>query len=207
MEIVEIVLLSIVLSSISASLSFLIGFSLSVYFFVSKNKYKKKIEDFFRALTGVPTIIYGLIALLMLSKKGIFGNFKLLFTPTAIVIAQFLLLFPLVYTLCSDLFNTQGKKTLLLCKVLKIPEKNFLRLFFKELKNNLLGIFLLAFSRAISEVGAVTIVGGNIKGYTRVMTTYIALSTTMGEYDKSIYIAIVLFIISYIINYSLRRLS
>lgn len=207
MEIFEIILLSLVVSGISSIISFGVGFSLSVYLFINRSQFRKRVEEIFRALTGVPTIIFGLMALLLLSRKGVFGSFKLLFTPTAIVIAQFFLLLPLAFTLCSDLFNSEGEKVLLLCKILKIPKERILRLFFRELKKNLLGIFLLTFSRAISEVGAVMVVGGNIKGYTRVMTTYIALSTSMGNYDKSIFIAIVLFLISYSINFTLRRID
>ena len=207
MEMFEIVVLSVTLSLLSGAVSFAGGFLLSTYLFISKNRYKKNIDSFYRALTGVPTIIFGLIALLLLSKQGIFGGFKLLFTPSAIVIAQFLLLFPLAYTLCMDLYETQGEKILLLCKVIKVPKKKIFHLFFRELRKNLLGIFLLGFSRAISEVGAVMMVGGNIKGYTRVMTTYIALSTSMGNYEKSIGIAFVLFFISYGINSVLRRID
>ncbi|MGL6098751.1 MAG: ABC transporter permease, partial [Fusobacteriaceae bacterium] len=191
----------------SSGVSFAGGFLLTTYLFISKNRFKSRIDSFFRALTGVPTIIFGLIALLLLSKQGIFGSFKLLFSPTAIVIAQFLLLFPLAYTLCMDLYETEGEKILLFCKIVKIPPKKIFHLFFKELRKNLLGIYLLVFSRAISEVGAVMMVGGNIKGYTRVMTTYIALSTSMGNYEKSIVMAIILFFISYGVNSILRRID
>lgn len=207
MELFEIIFLSLAVSGISSVISFAAGFALSIYLFINRYRYRKKIEEIFRALTGVPTIIFGLMALLLLSKKGVLGSMKLLFTPTAIVIAQFFLLLPLAFTLCSDLFNTQGENVLLLCKILKVPEKKIFKVFFRELKKNLLGIFLLTFSRAISEVGAVMVVGGNIKGYTRVMTTYIALSNSMGDYDKSIFIAIVLFLISYSINFTLRRID
>lgn len=207
MEITEIVLLSLALSSISSLVSFAGGFGLSTYLYINRKGYKKNIDNFYRALTGVPTIIFGLIALLLLSKQGPLGSFKLLFTPTAIVFAQFLLLFPLAYTLCSDLYQTQGEKILLLCKVIKVPRKKIFSLFFRELRKSLLGIFLLVFSRAISEVGAVMMVGGNIKGHTRVMTTYIALSTSMGNYEKSIGIAFILFFISYGINWILRRID
>ncbi|MGL4403052.1 MAG: ABC transporter permease [Fusobacteriaceae bacterium] len=207
MEILQIVLLSLTVSLLSGVISFAGGFTLSTYLYISKSRYKKNIDNFYRALTGVPTIIFGLIALLLLSKKGIFGSFKLLFSPTAIVFAQFLLLFPLAYTLCNDLYGTEGEKILLLSKVIKVPKKKIFHLFFRELKKNLLGIFLLIFSRAISEVGAVMMVGGNIKGYTRVMTTYIALSTSMGNYEKSIGIAFILFFISYGINSILRRID
>ncbi|MEG0136515.1 MAG: ABC transporter permease [Cetobacterium sp.] len=205
MEILQIVVLSLVVSSTATLFSFLIGFFLSLFIFLKNFILKKWLINFLNALTGVPTVIFGLCVLLLLSRKGPFGSLKLLFTPTAIIIAQFFLLLPLVITLSLDLFNGEGKKILETCKILQIPKNKIAKIFLKELIKPLVCIFLIAFSRAISEVGAVSLVGGNIKGHTRVMTTYIALSTSMGNYDTSIIIALILFVISFLINYLLRR--
>lgn len=203
-EIIDIVLLSIFVTGIASILSSVAGFFISLWLFFKKGKGFKKILEFFRALTGVPTIIFGLIVLLALSRRGILGPLNLLFTPTAIIIAQFLLLLPLVVTLCSELLESEGIKILTTCKILHIPRKKLNQVFFRELKSRFLGIFLIAFARGISEVGSVMLVGGNIKGSTRVMTTYIALSTSMGNYNTSLKIALILFTLSFLLNFLIK---
>lgn len=205
MEILEIIFLSLAVSFTASFLSFILGFLISFFIFIKSFPFKKSIINFINALTGVPTVIYGLIILLLLSRKGPLGSFSLLFTPSAIVIAQFALLIPLIITLSLELFRGEGKIIIETCKILQIPKNKIPLVFIKELKKSLLTIFFLGFSRAISEVGAVSLVGGNIKGSTRVMTTYIALSTSMGNYNTSIILGIVLFCISFSISYILKR--
>ncbi|MGL6169438.1 MAG: ABC transporter permease [Fusobacteriaceae bacterium] len=206
-EIFEIVYLSLFVSGLATILSFLLGFFISMCLFLKKNTLSKRLLEFFRALTGVPTVIYGLIVLLLLSRKGILGFLNALFTPTAIITAQFLLLLPLVITLCSEILETDGTRILNTCKILHIPKKKLKKVFFKELSKSFLGVFFIAFSRAISEVGAVMIVGGNIKGYTRVMTTYISLSTSMGNYSSSLIIAGILLFLSFFVNVIVKRVK
>lgn len=203
-EIIEIVLLSLFVTGVASILSSIVGFFISLGLFFRKDKIFKKILEFFRALTGVPTIIFGLVVLLMLSRRGILGPLNLLFTPTAIIIAQFLLLLPLVITLCSEFLEDDGSRILTTCKILHIPSNKLNKVFFRELKTRFLGIFLVAFARGISEVGSVMLVGGNIKGHTRVMTTYIALSTSMGNYNTSLVIALILFSISFLLNFLIK---
>ncbi|MGL4997591.1 MAG: ABC transporter permease [Cetobacterium sp.] len=206
-EIFEIIYLSLFVSGLASILSFLLGFSISIWLFLKKNTLSKRLLEFFRALTGVPTVIYGLIVLLLLSRKGILGFLNALFTPTAIIIAQFLLLLPLVVTLSSEILEKDGIRILNTCKILHIPETKIKKVFFKELNKSFLGVLFIAFSRAISEVGAVMIVGGNIKGYTRVMTTYISLSTSMGNYSSSLIIAGILLFLSFFVNVIVKRVK
>ncbi|WP_197053401.1 MULTISPECIES: ABC transporter permease [unclassified Cetobacterium] len=206
-EILEIVLLSLVLTGTASIFSSIVGFFISLWLFFRRDRLYKKILDFFRALTGVPTIIFGLLVLLLLSRRGLLGPLNLLFTPTAIVIAQFLLLLPLVVTLCSEVLEGDGVKILTTCKILHIPKSQLKKVFFRELKTRFLSIFLIAFARGISEVGSVMLVGGNIKGSTRVMTTYIALSTSMGNYNTSLIIALILFLLSFSLNILIKKVS
>lgn len=205
MEILQIVLLSLRVSATASILSFILGFIISYFLFINNFKGKKFLIDIITALTGVPTVIFGLIILLMLSRKGPLGPLGLLFTPTAIIIAQFFLLLPLIITLSLELFLGKGSELIELTQLLYIPQKKIPYLFFKELKKPLITIFFLGFSRAISEVGAVSLVGGNIEGETRVMTTYIALSTSMGNYNTSIILGWILFGISFSINFILKK--
>ena len=188
----------------SSILSSIVGFFISLGLFFRKDKIFKKILEFFRALTGVPTIIFGLVVLLMLSRRGILGPLNLLFTPTAIIIEKGGGGGKLVITLCSELLEDDGSRILTTCKILHIPSNKLNKVFFRELKTRFLGIFLVAFARGISEVGSVMLVGGNIKGHTRVMTTYIALSTSMGNYNTSLVIALILFSISFLLNFLIK---
>lgn len=206
-EIFEVIFLSITVSGIATILSSLIGFFISLWIFFRKNNLSKYLLEFIRSLNSVPTVIFGLIVLLTLSRRGILGELNLLFTPTAIVIAQFLLLLPLIVTLCSEVLESDGNRIFRTCQILHIPKKKLKLVFFRELKLVFFRIFLIAFCRAISEVGSVMLVGGNIKGSTRVMTTYIALSTSMGNYNNSLKIGLVLFLISFCLNFLIKKVK
>src|SRR5690606_21219354 len=128
----------------------------------------------------------------------------LLFTPTAMIIAQTLLVFPIVFGLTVSIISKTGKPIINTCITLGANRKETFFAIVKENRAQLLSIITMGFGRAISEVGAVMMVGGNIKGFTRVMTTYIALETGKGNFNEAIFIGIILLIISFVINYLLH---
>ena len=148
------------------------------------------------ALLGLPPVVVGLVVYLLLSRSGPLGSFGILFTPTAMVIAQAILGIPiviaLVHRMTVDVWAAYGD-ALLVDGASRLRALGPIMLIGRD---GLLTAFLAAFGRAIAEVGAIIIVGGNIRGYTRTMTTAIALETSKGELSFALALGIVLIILS-----------
>jgi tungstate transport system permease protein len=148
------------------------------------------------ALLGLPPVVVGLVVYMLLSRSGPLGSLGILFTPTAMVIAQTVLGIPIVVALVHrvtvEIWAAYGDALL-------VDGASRLRAMVPVLligHEGLLTAFLAAFGRAISEVGAIIIVGGNIRGYTRTMTTAIVLETSKGELSFGLALGIVLIILS-----------
>ena len=151
---------------------------------------------------GIPPVVVGLIVYFFIAYGGPLGIFKLLYTPTAMIIAQMIIIFPIVASLSHEIFNQNWLKYKDQIRSLNMPFIGTLKLLILHSYFLLITVLLSAFGRAISEVGAVMIVGGNIDHYTRVMTTAISLETRMGNLEYAMALGIVLIFLTMII-YSL----
>jgi tungstate transport system permease protein len=169
-----------------------LGSALSVYRFPGRSA----LIVIANALLGLPPVVVGLVVYLLLSRSGPLGSFGILFTPTAMVIAQSLLALPIVVALVhrttAGLWATYGDL------LLNDGATRFRSLWslMNIGRDGMLTAFLAAFGRAIAEVGAIIIVGGNIQGYTRTMTTAIALETSKGDLTLALALGIVLIVLS-----------
>lgn len=206
-EIIKIVCLSMYITITATIMATSIGVLGSIFIYLKNFKLKNTIITLINALMSTPPVIMGLLVFLLLSKQGPLGSLKLLFTPIAMIIAQTLLLIPIAMSLTLDLLNKFGEDILITCKILQIDRKKTMYIFLKEMSYHLVTVIIATFSRGISEVGAVMLVGGNIRGSTRVMTTYIALSTSMGDFDESLIIAAVLIAISLTATLLLKKIQ
>ncbi|MGL5692964.1 MAG: ABC transporter permease, partial [Peptostreptococcaceae bacterium] len=168
---------------------------------------KKQLITLINSFMSTPPVVMGLLVYLILSRRGPLGEFNLLFTPTAMIIAQTMLLIPMAMSLIIDGLEKFGEDILITCKILQVSKKQTIKLFLREIRNHLITVVIAVFSRGISEVGAVMLVGGNIRGSTRVMTTYISLSTSMGDFDESLVIASILLCISLISTALIKKLQ
>ena len=151
-------------------------------------------------LMSTPSVIVGLMVVLFISRNGPLGFTNLLYTPEAMIIAQTLLVAPLLMGLSFSMARQNGKIIFDAGKTLGAGRFRRLILVIREMRSECLAHTMTAFSRAISEVGAVMIVGGNIKYHTRVMTTAISRLNSMGEYPQAIALGLVLLVISLVIN-------
>ena len=198
----EIIYLSLKVSLIALILSSFIGIIIG-YILALKNFYFK---NFFLILInsfmGIPPVVVGLIVYFFIAYGGPLGIFKLLYTPTAMIIAQMIIIFPIVASLAHEIFNQNWLKYKDQIRSLNMPFIGTLKLLIFHSYFLLITVLLSAFGRAISEVGAVMIVGGNIDHYTRVMTTAISLETRMGNLEYAMALGIVLIFLTMII-YSL----
>lgn len=205
-EVLRVVFLSLVVSVASTIIAAITGMVLAIPVALKDFKCKKYIVRLSETLMSVPPVLMGLVVYLLLSRKGPLGELGLLFTPTAMIIAQSLLVFPIVFGLTVSSIGDRGKKIQRNCIALGAGKRDTLILIIKECKVQLLSVAAAGFGRAISEVGAVMMVGGNIKGETRVMTTYIALETGQGNFSGAITIGVILLIVAFMVNYILHGL-
>lgn len=189
---VEIVLLSLRVSLTAVAVATVVGLPLGAAIAVAQFPGRRGVIVVLNALMGLPPVVVGLVVYLMLSRSGPLGEFGLLFTPTAMVIAQAILITPIIAALArqavedawreyQEQFHSLGAR----------PIQSALTLLW-DTRFSLVTTVLAGFGRAAAEVGAVMIVGGNIDGVTRVMTTAIALETSKGDLPLALGLGIVL---------------
>ncbi|QPI62807.1 ABC transporter permease [Vreelandella venusta] len=152
------------------------------------------------ALMGLPPVVAGLCVYLLLSRAGPLGQFGLLFTPTAMVIAQVILVFPIIAALTRQQVETLHNEYAEQLRSLGLGQLRMMPTLLWDARFGLLTVILAGFGRASAEVGAVMIVGGNIDGVTRVMTTSIVLETSKGNLPLALGLGIVLLSLVTLIN-------
>ena len=199
-ELVEIVSLSLAVSGTATLLAGGLGLPLGAWLGVARFPGRRGVVTGLNALLGLPAVVVGLGVFLVLSRSGPLGALGLLFTPTAMVIAQTVLLLPLVTALtrqaAEDLWQEYGEELRALgsSRLRAVPTLLF------EGRFALLTVLLAGLGRALAEVGAVILVGGNIAHVTRVMTTAIALETSRGELALALGLGILLLALSLALN-------
>lgn len=196
-EVFRIISLSLIVSTTATILAALIFIPIGVYLGIKKFKGKRLVSRIIYTSMSIPSVIVGLVVAIILSRRGPLGYLDLLYTPKAMIIAQTLLVIPLILGLTYNLAKNRGKNIEKVAFTLGGSKFDSIILIIRELKVDILVNIATAFSRAISEVGAVMIVGGNIKNHTRVITTSISMMNSMGDYPMAIALGIILLVISF----------
>lgn len=195
-ELLGIVALSVRVSLTASIVALLIGAPFGAFLAISRFRGRQVVIVLTNALLGLPPVVVGLALYLLLSRSGPLGAAGLLFTPTAMMIAQTLLATPIVVALvhrpASLLWAEYGD----LARIDGLSTLRSIGLLFALGRTSLLTAFLAAFGRAIAEVGAIIIVGGNIRGFTRTMTTAIALETSKGDLPLALGLGLILLALS-----------
>ena len=155
-------------------------------------------------LMGLPPVVVGLFVYLLLSRKGPLGFMGLLYSPTAMVVAQTILALPLVTALCHSAIRNVDPIIRQAARTLGATPGQETLAVIREARYGILSAVIAAFGRVMAEVGAILIVGGNIAGYTRVMTTTIALETDKGNFELALALGIILLTIAFIVNAALH---
>lgn len=199
-EIFQIIGVTLIMSFFSTTISSLIGMPLGVLLGSRKFRAKKIIMRLTHTLMGVPPVVAGLVVFLLLSRRGPLGSLQLLFTVSAMVIAQVALITPVVISLTASTVGARAEMMLETTRGLGISKGRELLIMLGECKAQLVSIQLTGFGRSIAEVGAVSMVGGNIQFKTRVMTTAIMLETNKGDFELAIALGVILLIIAFIVN-------
>jgi tungstate transport system permease protein len=195
-ELLGIVALSLRVSLTASIVALLIGAPIGAWLAIARFRGRQLIIVLTNALLGLPPVVVGLALYLLLSRSGPLGSAGLLFTPTAMVIAQMLLATPIVVALVHRPSTLLWAEYGDLARIDGLSAVPSIALLFALGRASLLTAFLAAFGRAIAEVGAIIIVGGNIRGFTRTMTTAIALETSKGDLPLALGLGLILLALS-----------
>ena len=199
-ELFEILLLSIQVSLTALFFSIAFGLPIGTTLAISEFPGKRACVTVLNSLMGLPPVVVGLLVYLMLSRSGPLGVLGLLYTPTAMVIAQVVLITPIIAALAYQVMDDLHREYRDLFQSLGVPLTKAVPTYLWDARYSLITSVLAGFGRAISEVGAVIIVGGNIDHLTRVMTTAIALETSKGELAIALALGIILLTLALIVN-------
>lgn len=206
-EIYRIILLSLAVSLTATVSAAAVGVPLGLVAGLKRFPGRRVFRTVVYAGMGVPPVVVGLLVMLLLSRRGPLGRYELLFTPQAMGIAQFLLVLPIVVGIVFGGASREARQIDELGVTLGGTRGQRLLLLVREMSGTLWLAAASAFGRAISEVGAVMLVGGNIRDRTRVMTTFIALNNSMGEYERSIAMGLVLLVLSLAIHAAIHAMK
>ncbi|MGQ9626295.1 MAG: ABC transporter permease [Anaerolineae bacterium] len=206
-ELTRIVLLSLEVSGISLAISAALGIPIGSWLGLSRFLGRRLVMAMLYTGMGFPPVVVGLFVYLMLSRSGPFGFLGWLFTPKAMIVSQVIISFPLVagFTMAA----VMGVDPDLRCQMLSLGAANWQATLaiLMEARVGVVISIIAGFGSIISEVGSVMMVGGNIQGSTRVLTTAIVLETRKGNFDLAMALGIVLLTLSFLTNIAMLRLQ
>ena len=213
-DLYEIIFLSLKVSFIALLISSIIGLPICAIIATNNFVGKKVLIIFFNSMMALPPVFVGLVLYILFSKSGPFGFLEILYTPLIMIIAQIVLILPIIISVGIETLENIAKEYDELLSILNVNLGNKIKIILWDGRFVLFTCILTGLGRALSEVGAIIIVGGNIIHVTRVMTTSIALETSKGNLTLAMSLGIILIIISIVLNgfalvtkYSAKRFS
>jgi tungstate transport system permease protein len=199
-EVLEITLLSLKVSGIATIISLFIGVSIGTVVALNTFPGKKIVVSLINTGMGLPPVVVGLFVTIFLWRSGPLGFLGLLYTPLAIIIAQSVIATPIVMGITVAAMQQLPRKMRLQILALGATRHQMVWMLIREARLSLLAAVMAGFGGVISEIGASIMVGGNIKGYTRVLTTATVMETSKGNFDVAIALSIILLALAYFIN-------
>jgi len=206
-EVFSIVLLSFSVSLTAVFFSSLFSLPLSLLLALKKFPGNRFIVNTINSLMAVPAVAIGLVIYLLISRRGSLGVLELLYTPWAMIIAQAILATPIITSLSHQTLKRVGSMVKETAVSLGASRWQMVVTVVKEAKSSLMVAFIMGFARVIGETGMTMMVGGNIKGATRVMTTAIALETMKGDFELAVALGVVLLIVAFLVNIILQAMQ
>ncbi len=206
-ELIEITLLSLFVSSSATVIATIIGIPLGLLLGLRKFRGRFLLKGAVNSMMAVPTVALGLILYLVFSNSGPLGFLHVLYSPLAIIIGQAILVFPIIMSISSETVENVNPGIRELSLTLGANERSALASVLRESLGGVILAVSAAFSRAISELGVALMLGGNIEGLTRVLTTSIALETTRGEIALGLGLVVILLTMILTFNVLLRMME
>jgi tungstate transport system permease protein len=199
-ELLGIVFLSLRVSGLALLVGAVIGLLLAVFLELVRIPGRGFLVTLLNTLTGLPPVVVGLLVYILLSRRGPLGFLDLLYTPGAMILAQSILIIPIVASLSHAAVVAAGQEVGRTARCLGATPFEATLAVFKDCRYAIIAAMATAFGRAVAEVGAVLLVGGNIARHTRVMTTAIAMETDKGNFELAIALGLVLLSLSFVVN-------
>jgi len=206
-EVMGITLLSLKVSGIATLISLFIGISVGTIVALSEFPGKKIVVSFINTGMGLPPVVVGLFVTIFLWRSGPLGFLGILYTPAAMILAQAIIATPIVMGITLAAMQQLPKKLRLQILALGATRLQMVWTLIKEARLPLLAAIMAGFGGVISEIGASIMVGGNIKGYSRVLTTATVMETSRGNFDIAIALGIILLLLAYFINLILTHIQ
>lgn len=197
----EIIFLSLKVSAIALFISTLFGLPIAGLLSSTNFFGRKPIILIFNSMMALPPVFVGLLLYVIFSQSGIFGFMKILYTPTIMIIAQIIIIFPIIVSVSTEVLDNIFKEYEEFFDSFEVSIFRRVKTTLFDARFSLITCVLTGLGRALSEVGAIIIVGGNIVHYTRVMTTTIALETSRGNLTLAMALGIILIFISIFLNF------
>ncbi|MBA3046235.1 MAG: ABC transporter permease [Candidatus Thermoplasmatota archaeon] len=204
-DLLNVTLLSILVSGTATLLASSIAIPLGCYLGMRKFKGKELVRTVTYTLYGFPPVVAGLVLYILLSNSGPLGSLQLLFTPIAMILAQTLLVVPIVIGLTMSAVSTTSKDYTETAIILGADSWRTARTVIHEARIGIISAVMVGFGRALAEVGAVMLVGGNIQWHTRVLTTAIVLETREGNFEYGLALGAILLTIGMVFFYLMKR--
>lgn len=206
-EVLDITMLTLRVSITAVLVSTLIGIPTGMFLGLARFPGRRFILAIINIGMGLPPVVAGLWITLFLWRSGPLGDWSWLYTPTAIILAQILVSLPIVTALTSTAFQQINPKLILQIKALGANKLQMYWILMKEVKLAILAAIIAGFGRVIAEVGAAMMVGGNISGETRILTTSIVMEVSKGNFDIALALSFILMTLAFIITFSLTYLQ
>ncbi len=203
LELSSITLLSLRVSGIATAISLLIGLPSGTLLALAKFPGRSFLLSLINTGMALPPVVVGLAVAMILWRSGPLGDLQLIYTPAAIVIAQTVIAAPVVTGLTTAALQQLNPRLQLQLYGLGASRVQMILSLWREARLPLLAAIMAGFGSVISEVGASMMVGGNIRGQTRVLTTAIVLETSKGEFEQAIALSVLLLLITFLINWAL----
>jgi len=206
-EVMRITFLSLQISGTATLISLLIGVSIGTIVALSEFRGRRFVVSLINTGMGLPPVVVGLFVTIFLWRNGPLGFLGVLYTPTAMILAQVVIATPIVMGITLAAIQQLPKKLRLQILALGATRLQMVWILIKEARLPLLAAVMAGFGGVISEVGASIMVGGNIKGYSRVLTTATVMETSRGNFDIAIALGIILLLMAYFINLILTQIQ
>lgn len=206
-EIYQIVWTSIKISFLATFFAALAGVFLGIVVAIINFPGKRLVQQILNTLMAMPTVMIGLIFYGLLSRQGVLGGFGLLYTETAVILGEACLIFPLIMNMTLIAVQSADKRLILTLRIMGARKHQQVLPVLSERRYSIMAGVITGFGRAIGEVGAAMMLGGNIQGLTRTMTTAIALETSKGDFELGLALGLLLLIIAFSINLVLQMLN
>jgi len=207
MEIFQITILSLQVSTLATIISLFIGLPFGTWLALGSFRGRNVILSIINTGMALPPVVVGLVVAMMLWRSGPLGDLKLIYTPWAIVIAQTVIAAPVVTGLTAAALEALDSRLQQQLLGLGASRVQMIWYLWREARLPLLAALMAGFGSVISEVGASMMVGGNIKGQTRVLTTAIVLETSKGEFGQALALSTLLLVLTYLINLALTAIQ